>query len=225
MKNIIRLLVILILSCLIACGFAQQPVSKGIIDTRTDSLVQKFYTINHEPLYWFSTHKDVKRATEWLTTIEAAKDMGLVSEKLMTGQIRTAMLPKNIRNKATKAKTDRQITGLVLNFIKELQQVNVHFDYDEVSTPQQDSVFIYQLINSKGKGSVSQIVSQIDCQDHNYQVFKKFLADSISDKNSLKYKSIVLSMKYLKYISLYGQLDYIVANIPEAEVRYYKKIS
>jgi len=222
MKNAGRILSLFILSCFAASSFAQKPIKKVDAEVKTDSLVQKFYTINHEPLYWFSSRKDTKRAIEWLTAIETAKESGLVSKKLMTSPIRTAMLGKNIRNKTLKANTDKQITGVVLNFIKELQEVHVHFDYDEVSTPQRDSVFIYQLMNSKDKGPVSKIVSEFDCRDHDYQVLKKFLKDSIPDKNSLKYKSVVLSMNYLKYLSMYSRSEYIVANIPETEVRYYQ---
>jgi murein L,D-transpeptidase YcbB/YkuD len=206
----------------VAGSFAQKPVKKVDTELKVDSLVQKFYAINHEPLYWFSTKKDTKRATEWLTAIETAKESGQVSRKLMTGQIRTAMLPKNMRNKVLKANTDRQITSLVLNFIKELQEVKVHFDYDEVSASRPDSVYIYQLMNSKEKGPVSQIISKLDCQDPDYQVLKRFLKDSIADKNSLKYKSVVQSMNILKYLSIYGQSEYIVANIPETQVRYYQ---
>lgn len=222
MKNAGRILSLFIVSCFVASSFAQKPVKKADAGIKADSLVQKFYAINHEPLNWLSTRKDTKRATEWLTEIESAKKSGLISKKLLTGRIRTAMLTKNIRNKISKANTDKQITGLVLNFIKELQEVNVHFDYDEVSAPQQDSVYIDKLINSKDKGPVSKIVSQLDCQDHDYQVLKKFLKDSITDKNSLKYKSVVLSMNYLKYLSANRQSEYIVANIPETEVRYYQ---
>jgi len=222
MKNTSTILSLIIISCFVVSSFAQKPVKKLVAEVKADSLVQKFYAINHEPLYWFSTKKDTKRANEWLTAIEAAKESGLVSRKLMTGQIRTAMLPKNIRNKVIKANTDKQITGVVLDFIKELQEVSVHFDYDEVSALKPDSVYIYQLMNSKDKGPVSQIVSKLDCQDPDYQVLKKFLKDSITDKNSLKYKSIVQSMNCLKYLSLYGHSEYIVANIPETEVRYYQ---
>jgi len=185
-------------------------------------MVQTFYAINHEPLYWFSSRKDTKRATEWLTEIEAAKDAGLISKKLMTGEVRTAMLSKNTRNKIAKKHTDQMITKVVLDFIKELQEVNVHFDYDEVSSPKSDSVYVYQLINSKNKGPVSKIVSDLDCQDHDYQVLRKFMKDSIADRNSLKYKEVMLSLNYLKYLSMYHQSEYIVANIPETEVRYYR---
>ncbi len=139
----------------------------------------------------------------------------------MTGRVRTAMLTKNIRSKISKANTDKQITRLVLSFIEELQEVSAPFEYDEVSKPRPDSVYIYQLMNSKDKGPVSKIVSEFDCHDSDYQVLKKFLKDSITDKNSLKYKSLVLSMNYLKYISANRQPEYIVANIPETKVQYY----
>jgi len=217
-----KLIISISFVCFVFLIFAQQPVKKVDNEAKTDSMVQKFYAINQEPLYWFSTRKDTKRATEWLVAIETAKESGLVSRKLMTGQIRTAMLPKNIRNKTSKANTDKLITGLVLNFIKELQDVNVHFDYDEVSKPQQDSVFIHQLMNSKDKGPVSQIVSKLDCQDHDYQILKKFLKDSIQDKNTVKYKALVQSMNYLKYLTANRQPEYIIANIPETEVRYFR---
>jgi len=210
------ILSIFILSCFIATSFAQSEIIKK------DSMVKTFYAITPEPLYWYSSRKDTKRANEWLTAIEAAKDEGIISRKLMTGEIRTAMLGKNIRNKVAKAYTDKQITGVVLNFLKELQAVNAPFEYDEVSTLRNDSIYISQLINSKNKGPVSNIVSELDCQNHDYQVLKKFLKDSIPDKNSLKYKSIVLSMNYLKYLTLYSQSEYIVANIPETKVRYYQ---
>jgi len=216
------ILSLFIVSCFVANSFAQKPFIKEKAKIKADSIVQTFYAINQVPLYWLSSRKDTKRATEWLTAIEAAKESDIVSRKLMTGQIRTAMLGKNIRDKMLKEKTDKQITSLVLNFLKELQTVNVHFDYDEVSAPICDSVYIYQLMNSKNKGPVSKIVALLECQDHDYQILKKFLMDSIADKNTLKYKSVVQSMNYLKFLSANRQPEYIVANIPETEVRYYR---
>jgi murein L,D-transpeptidase YcbB/YkuD len=222
MKKANRILFLFILSCLATSAFTQTNIQKTETEAKADSLVQKFYASYHEPLYWFSSRNNSKRATEWLTAIEVAKDAGLVSNKLMTGKIRIAMLAKNMRNKVAKANTDKQITSLVLSFIKELQMYSAHFDYDEVSTIRPDSVYIHQLLNSKDKGPVSQLVSELDCQDHDYQVLKKFLKDSIPDKYSTKYKSVVLTMNYMKYIAANRQPEYIVVNIPETEVRYYQ---
>jgi hypothetical protein len=217
-----KLIISISLVCIVFLNFAQQPVKKANNEAKIDSMVQKFYTINSEPLYWLSTRKDTKRAIEWLTAIETAKESDIVSRNLMTGKIRTAMLGKNTRDKTLKEKTDKQITGLILNFLKELQAVNVHFDYDEVSVTTPDSVYIHQLMNSKDKGPVSEIISKFDSQDQDYLILKKFLKDSIADKNTLKYKSVVQSMNILKYLSANRQPEYIVANIPETEVRYYR---
>jgi murein L,D-transpeptidase YcbB/YkuD len=218
-----KLIVSILFTYFVFAGFVMQSTKNVIVSSKSnDSIVQAFYAINHAPLYWYASRKDTKRATEWITAIEAAKESGLVSRELMTSKIRTAMLGKNIRSKVAKEITDKQITGLVLNFIKELQEVNVHFDYDEVRFLRSDSIYIHQLLNSKNKGPVSKLVLELDCQDHDYQILRKFLKDSISDKNTLKYKSVVLSMNYLKYLSLNHHPEYIVANIPETEVRYYQ---
>jgi len=225
MKRIGQVLVLIVLVSLVAGSFAQQPVRKIEDETKSDSLVQKFYAIYQHPLFWLSSRNDTKRVNEWLTAIESAKNSGLVSNKLMTGKIRTAMLAKNLRNKTAKGTTDKQITSLVLNFIKELQAFSVHFDYDEVNTAKPDSVYIHQLLNSKGKIPVSKIVSDLDCQNHDYQILKKFIKDSIPDKNSVKYKSAIMSMNCLKYLAANSQDEYIVANIPETMVRYYRNNS
>jgi murein L,D-transpeptidase YcbB/YkuD len=215
------LLTIVLISCFVTNGFTKDPTLKKDTAVKKVPIVDQFYSLNRKTYFWFSTKKETKRAKEWLDVIEKAKESNLVSRKLMTGEIRTAMLGKNIRNKEIKANTDRQLTNLVLSFLQELQTAEVHFEYDGVSSPKPDSVFVNQLMNSNDKGPVSKIVSELDCQDHDYKVLKQFLKDSVPDKNSLKYKSIVLSMNYLKFIALNNQSEYIVANIPEAEVRYF----
>ena len=101
--------------------------------------------------------------------------------------------------------------------------MNAHFEYDGLSSQLSDSVYIHLLMNSKNKGPVSNIISKLDCQDHDYQVLKKYLKDSIMVTDSLKYKKIAMAMSYLRYLSVNKQSEYIVVNIPETEARYYQK--
>jgi len=215
------LLTIVLISCFATNGFTKDPAKKKDTLAKKVPILDQFYMVNSKTYFWFSTKKETKRAKEWLDEIEKAKESNLVSRKLMTGEIRTAMLAKNIRNKQIKASTDRQLTNLVLSFLQELQTADVHFDYNGISSPKPDSVFIAQLMYSNNKGPVSKIVSELDCQNHDYKVLKQFLKDSIIDKNSLKYKSIMLSMNYLKFIEMNKQSEYIIANIPETEVSYF----
>ena len=204
----------LIMSCLAANSYARKPV------LNEDSImVQKFYATLHEPLFWLSSGKNIKKAQEWLQAIESADNY--VFDKSQTEEIRVALSNNNNVDNFLKEKTDKQITGLVLSFIKYEQQGNVHFKYDEVNVPR-DSVYIFQLIFSINKGSVSKLVSTLDCKDHDYLVLKKFLRDSIADKNSLKYKTTLLAMNYRKYLTTNHFKEYVLVNIPEAKAVYYK---
>jgi hypothetical protein len=116
---------------------------------------------------------------------------------------------------------DRQITGLVLNFLKGLQEGNIKFDYDEVRASR-DSVYVDQLLKSSNTELVQQTVLRLECRDHDFMVLQKFLTDSVAKMNPLKFKKIVLAMNYARYFFIYHQPEQIVVNIPEAEIRYYQ---
>lgn len=217
-----RLLLIFIMSCFVVGGFAQQPAKKPDLKNADSLMIQRFYATWHEPLFWFSSRKDMKRATEWLNAIESAGNSDFVSDKLQNEKIRAALaLNYKKMDNFLKEKTDKQLTGLVLNFIKHNQKSNILFEYDEVNAPQ-DSVYIFQLMFSKNKGAVSKLLSTFDCKDPDYLVLKKFMQDSITDKNSVKYKTVLLAMNYRKYLTINRHPEYILVNIPEAEAVYYK---
>jgi len=156
---------LLLVSCFIANGYAQQDTVKK------DTIVQQFYSVNQAPLFWFSSDKNRSKATEWLTMIESAAEFGIVSDKYQSNQIHVALLSNKTLDNNNKEQRDQQITGMVLNFLKNLQEGNIRFDYDEVNVSR-DSVYINQLLNSKPGESVSQMVSRLDCKDRDYVVLK-----------------------------------------------------
>jgi len=189
--------------------------------TVKDTIVQQFYSTNHEPLYWFSSDINRNKATEWLTMIETSENFGIVSDQYQSNQIHVALLSNNTLDNTNKAQRDQQITGMVLNFLKNLQEGNIKFDYDEVNVSR-DSMYIQQVLNSKPGESVSQMVARLDCKDRDYIVLKQYLNDSITTKDSLQYKKIVLAMNYRRYFAANHPSEYIVANIPATEASYYR---
>lgn len=210
------LLTLFIVGCLTANSFAIKPL------VNKDSLmVQRFYSTFHEPLFWLSSGKNIKKAREWIKVIESDDNPGFISDKLQNQKLLSALSGIRKMDNFAKEKTDQQITGLVLNFLKYKQQGNVSFEYDEVNIPR-DSVYIFQLIFSKNKGTVARFASSIESNDPDYLVLNKFLHDSITDKNSFKYKSTLLAMNYRKYLTANHHPEYILVNIPEAEAVYYK---
>jgi len=204
-----------LLGFFVTSGYAQQDTIKK------DAIVQQFYTINHELLYWFSSDKNTKRATEWLTMIESAGKLGISLDKLQSDQVHIALLSKNSSDNINKEQQDRQITALVLNFLKNLQEGNIKFDYDEVNGSR-DSVYINQLLRSNPAEPVSQMVARLECKDPDYTVLKKYLNDSITMRDTLKYKKVLLAMNYRRYFTVNHFTEYIIANIPATEASYYK---
>jgi L,D-transpeptidase YcbB len=215
-----KLLYMFLFSCVISFSCVKQP---GLMKmTSDDPMVQSFYKFNHEQPFWVSSKKNIKTANEWLTIIESANRYGLTSNKLQIEEVRKVLSNKKEINNSLKDKTDQQITGFVLHFIKGLQQSNIKFDYDEVSIIPTDSIYINQLLNSKNRELVSKLLSRLECKDHDYLVLKKYLNDSITVNDSLKFKSVIRAMNYRRYFSANHQSEYIVVNIPEAVARYYK---
>ncbi len=186
-----------------------------------DKMVQDFYAKNDSNQFWFSSNKNMKRANEWLDAIDSTNKVGLVSDKIQIEEARIVLKENNKKDNELIEATDQQITGLVLHFIKELQEGFVHFDFDEVRIPR-DSVYATQLLNSKHYESVSDMITRLDCKEPDYAVLKKFLNDSITVNDTLKSKTIQLAMNFRRYLTLNEHSDYIIANIPETEVRYYQ---
>lgn len=213
------ILVLAILSCAFAISCVPKTTPMKIVSE--DALVQNFYAGNSNNQLWFSSKKSILKANEWLDAIDLSHRYGLISDKIRIEQIRVALSGNNRTDIVIKEAADQQLTGLVLNFIKSLQEGVVKFDYDEVTAPR-DSVYVSQLQNSNPSESVSNLIEKFECKDADYAVYKKFLNDSLTPNDTLKYKTILLALNYRKYITVNGQSEYVVANIPAADVAYYK---
>lgn len=186
-----------------------------------DPMIQKFYDVNNQNFYWFSSKKNIKRAGEWLTVIESNKSIGLKIDVVQMNNFRSSLQLSTMTDSVHFMKMDKQITALILEYLKVLQQGNSHFDFDQLSN-NRDSVYMYQLIQSNSREKVSKIVLRFECDDSEYLVLKTFLHDSVSIADTSKYKSILQAMNYRKYISLLQESEYIVVNIPAADAKLYK---
>src|SRR3989339_501066 len=175
----------LLLCFLISNSFAQPLISKQ------NSLNWNLSIMNKNNLYWFSSKKTIKRANEWLTEIEKTQKIGVVSSKTELDEIRDALLLNKKVDSINKQKIDNQITKLILSFLKNYQEGNIKFEYDEISVLR-DSVYVTQFLNSISKEPISKILARLECRDANYLILKKYLIDSILEEKSYAQKSIFL---------------------------------
>ena len=210
----LNILLLFATNCFIINSFSQQ--TKMVSGT----FVQEFYAINQYQLFWLSSQKNSKQAIEWLNEMDKADNLGLISDKSKTDKIRKELYNANLFDSTFKMQLDTQITSLVLHFLKNLQTGNINFNYDEISV-QRDSVYIFQLLNSKPRKSVSKMISQLDCKSHDYAILKKFLQDSITKTDTFRHNAVILAMNYQRFLTLNHQSEYVLVNIPSAEAEYF----
>ena len=182
-----------------------------------DPMLQKFYEQNNQQLFWFTSNKNIRRARVWLKVVSTSNVYQSITTKLAFEKMQTALDHKNMIDSVYKMEIDRQITWLVLSYIKYQQEGIKLFDYDEVAV-KRDSVYIDQLNQS----TIVQQLSKYECKDPAYVLLKNYLADSITIKDTLKYKAIQLAMNYRLYFTINHQSEYIVVNVLSAEAEYYK---
>lgn len=213
MKTLFAFLVIFSLTVL--------SVLAQLTDMPQDAMVQLFYAKNNQQLFWFSSDIAKSRAGEWLTNIELHDYYASASRKHKIKKLRLALSQKYLNVNLQNRGNDMQITGLVLHFLKDQQQGNIHFDYDEISLSR-DSVYVNQLFTLSENVSITTFLTSIESKDSAYLLLKNYLKDSLTLKDVVKSKSILLAMNYRLYFGINHQTEYVVINIPSAEAEYYK---
>ncbi|MGE5456868.1 MAG: L,D-transpeptidase family protein [Methanococcaceae archaeon] len=213
-----RIFILFILVCMVLTGFAQKS------EIKKDSVrVTRFYKTIDQPLFWFSNQKNIQKAAEWLKVIESreVRLLGFSVDQTLTDQLQTSVNGAANLNNLIKEKADKQITSLVLRFLKFLHEGEPLFEYDAFNV-NRDSLYISQLRASQRKGSVGTMISTLDCKDNDYLVLKKYLRDSVTDKSSIMAKKVWLSMNYRRYLSANDYKEMIIVNIPDAHAVYFR---
>lgn len=207
-----------LLVCVFLTAYAQKSEAK-----KDSARLARFYETIHQPLFWFSSEKNIKKGAEWLEVIESreVRNLGFNADQTKTDQLQASI--NNIKNLSNQSKAiaDKELSALVLRFLKFLHEGEPPFEYDAFRI-NRDSMYISQLIESQQRGSLETMVSTLDSKDSEYLALKKYLRDSVSDKTSVMAKKIWLSMNYRRYLSSNDYKEMIIVNIPEAHAIYYR---
>ncbi|MGE5393486.1 MAG: L,D-transpeptidase family protein [Candidatus Saccharibacteria bacterium] len=213
-----RIFIIFLLACICLSGHSQKLEAK-----KDSARLERFYKTINQPLFWFSNEKNIQKAGQWLKVLESreVRNLGFNTDPTVTGQLLSTITNSKSLNSQTKEKADKDISALVLRFLKYLHEGEPLFQYDAFNV-NRDSLYVNQLIESQRKGSVETMVSTLDCKDFDYLALKKYLKDSVSDKASIMAKKIWLSMNYRRYLAANNDKEMIIVNIPDAHAVYYR---
>lgn len=211
-----------IFAFLLIIGLSVPGYSERSTEKKDSVRLARFYKTIHQPMFWFNNEKNIQKAADWLKVIESRETryLGFQVNQTEIDQLQNSLKATRKPGDGSKEKTDKQLTSLVLRFLKFLHEGEVPFEYDAFNI-NRDSLYISQLIESRKRGSLETMVSTLDCKDRDYLVLKKYLRDSIADKNSVMAKKVWLSMNYRRYLAAGNYKEMILVNIPDAHAVYY----
>lgn len=184
-------------------------------------MTESFYMLNHQENYWFASRRNLKKGVEWMTLLESSGKFGIVPDKALTAKLRTSLSQHRLLDEAQRKATDRQVTGTILHFLKEMEEGEITLAYDEVKV-HRDSVYVKQLMDSRPNEHATEMVARLECKDPDYRILKQYLNDSIGQADTLRSREVILAMNYRRYITANDYPEYVLVNLPEAEARYYR---
>jgi hypothetical protein len=167
-------LITLIIGCLLTIGCEKQP--DPMVINSSDPLVQKFYDTNNQSLFWFSSKRNIKKAKEWLVELQSSNRHGIDAEYLQIDQIYSLLLNKNKISSSLRDEADQQLTGLVLNFMKELQEGKVKRDQTYLKRNN------LAVINANG---VEVEVTELEWMEYTEKNFPYFFRQSTGSRNAM----------------------------------------
>jgi len=214
----ISVLLMLIIFCFGIDANAQKSKAK-----QDSARIDRFYKTVNKTNFWFSTSKSIQKANDWLKLLGSREvhNLGFFADNTEIDYLQSILKNHKNLNNSIKDKSDKQISSIILRFIKFLHEGDAPFEYNAYNV-NRDSIYIKQLIDSQHRGSVETIVSGLDCKNSDYLILKRFLTDSVSDKNSILAKKIWLSMNYQRFLAANASDEKIIVNIPEARAVYYR---
>lgn len=193
-------------------------------------LVEEFYQLNHNQLFWYSSsgHAILLRncLLQWL---DSSIHLGLSPAgyhypELLQFQSRNIVAGDSVLLK----EADRLFTDAALTFCSDLymgRNIPSLINSDEISSSciAEDKRFLLQtLINCSSDSLFNLFIFSLEPGGNDYYMLKKALADKMNTGDSVHVKFISYSLNIYRWIHHFHLQEYAVVNIPSATLRYYK---
>lgn len=240
MKNTLYLIIFNVY-LLLSLSASSQPAAgfeKGI---RQDSvpeikllnplLVNKFYSINNNNLFWLQQDEKGRQLREQLLQrLDSAYYFGLVQKKYHAADL-SAYIDTVLTDSANLQNADRLFTDAAIALMKDIYQgynLQPRPGYDQLSAKfaDADNDYLLQgLINTSGAEQFGSWIDSLEPSQFAYTALKNEFRRQ-KEKQSMDTAAILLnSMNYYRWIHhfRFGQL--IVINLPAAWLQYYENDS
>jgi murein L,D-transpeptidase YcbB/YkuD len=215
---------------LFLCCFNQTSVAKETAqDVLYPVLVNKFYAVTHQQLFWVGTSATAMRTT-LLAKLDSAAYIGTDRDRYRYNQLlKINEEGLKVRNDSTTLmQWDMLFTDAAIAYCKDLYQgngISTWLKYDEWSERYEgvDNIFIIDhLVGIKSTNELSAFIHLLESNSKEYLTYKTELKTLYTLHNTAKAKQVALSMNFYRWLYHFKFEKCIVVNIGSATLKYYE---
>lgn len=202
-------------------------------DLQNPRLVERFYKLNRQQLFWFS-HSPASPLLRRSLAIEidsaAYKGLEKTSyhENEMSADIERAFLPADSLEALS---ADMIFTDAAISFCKDIycgRNISSLVNADEISenfSAQDNEYILNGLLNARPDNGLPAFIRSLEPSKREYQYLKAVLRDSLLAGRGKNNAILVNALNLRRWIDHFAFDRYIIVNIPSAYLQYYKQDS
>ena len=193
------------------------------------SLVSSFYRISNQQLFWFSSGRQSQQLRTMLRNcIDSSENIGLNKSRYHDiDLIKDNELARSYDSSGL-LQADMIFTDAAITFCKDVYQgagISSWISSDDISpkfSEVDDKYILHKLCEAKSDTALEQIIHSLEPMDSEYVRLKQTLKEQIEKHSDDSIKQLSLSLNLFRWIHHFRLNEYIVVNVPSAELRYYQ---
>jgi murein L,D-transpeptidase YcbB/YkuD len=211
-------------------AFTKSVTSGNKIESINEELVDKFYKINQQKLFWFSPgEQSLLLRQELKNVLDSSRNLGLNKEDYHYEKILEYITSSFLPNQSLEATdVDRIFTDAAIKFCENLycgKDIASWISADQISLKYAEmdmDHIVNRLIECNSARSLSDFIMALEPNEKEYLFLKSCLKQKLQTPDSATIKSLVSSLNQLRWMSHFALKKYIVVNIPSATLEYYE---
>jgi len=204
----------------------RQPIDISV----NEAMVNRFYSLNHQQLYWFSLDKGaILRRQSFKNCLDSSSYLGLDKMKYHYREISEhtgdLYLPEDsLRSR----QMDRIFTDAALMFGLDIYrgaEIGKWMNTDDISSSfylQDESYIITQMLEAGKSGNMDLFLSSLEPRDSGYKSLSSALKNDIDSAGSPGYLFLISSINQFRWLHHFNFEKFVVVNIPSATLCYYE---
>lgn len=191
-------------------------------------LVNKFYLLKGDSLFWFSTaNRRVELRQQLISISDTSQYWGLIARKYHYPSLQSAQVDSTTDSTAIHT-ADRLYTDAAIAIMKDIYQgykMNPWIGYDQLTekyAAADNEYLLSCLLKVQTAGELQQCIDALEPLHPGYIALKQELRLQKQKNATSAVASLVVSMNYLRWIHHFGFEQFIVVNLPAARLQYYE---